>query len=68
MSEKNNTPKPELLPCPFCGCSMSIESNRDWHHLGGYHDENCVLSDFVVTYAADDEQRELLVADWNTRA
>lgn len=58
----------ELLPCPFCKAAMHIESNRDWHRVMGEHDEECVFLDpETMMVPATDEQRELLVRDWNRR-
>jgi len=59
-----------LEACPFCGCDMRIESNRDWHKLRGNHAEGCVFSEDapVMTVPATDCQLEVLVHDWNTRA
>ena len=35
----------ELKPCPFCGCSMRLESNRDWHRIVGDHALECAFTD-----------------------
>ncbi|KDN98953.2 hypothetical protein [Pseudomonas donghuensis] len=59
----------ELLPCPFCKAAMRIESNRDWHRVMGDHDEECVFLDpETMMVPAVDEQRDLIVRDWNRRA
>lgn len=59
----------ELQPCPFCGCEMSINSNRDWHRPVGKHGENCVLDhDHDIIYAATPQGRAFLIEDWNRRA
>lgn len=61
--------KIELLPCPFCGAAMSIESNRDWHRLIGEHSEKCVFVDpETMMVPARDDQLALIFEDWNTRA
>lgn len=58
-----------LKPCPFCGCSMRIVSNRDWHRLFGDHGKKCVFTDNeTMVVPASDDQLLLLMADWNTRA
>lgn len=58
----------ELLPRPFCKAAMRIESNRDWHRVMGERDEECVFLDpETMMVPATDEQRELLVRDWNRR-
>lgn len=60
----------DLLTCPFCDCSMSVSSNRDWHRLVGEHDDACffaVDADMLIAPATDD-QLATLVSDWNRRA
>ncbi|HFH2600215.1 Lar family restriction alleviation protein [Pseudomonas aeruginosa] len=59
----------ELKPCPFCGCSMHLESNRDWHRIVGDHALECVFTDSeTMVVPATKEQRDIAVSDWNTRA
>ena len=59
----------DILPCPFCKAAMRIESNRDWHRLMGDHDDECVFIDpETMTVPATDEQRAIMVNDWNRRA
>jgi len=56
--------------CPFCGCEMTIRSNRDWHHLEGDHDEACPFDgrpESTMTVPATDEQLRIMIADWNRR-
>ncbi|MER0808975.1 Lar family restriction alleviation protein [Pseudomonas aeruginosa] len=59
----------ELKPCPFCGCSMRLESNRDWHMIVGDHALECAFTDSeTMMVPATKEQRDIAVSDWNTRA
>ncbi|EIU4871602.1 Lar family restriction alleviation protein [Pseudomonas aeruginosa] len=59
----------ELKPCPFCGCSMRLESNHDWHRIVGDHSAECVFLDSeTMMVPAIKDQREIAIADWNTRA
>lgn len=59
----------ELKPCPFCGCSMRLESNHDWHRIVGDHSAECVFLDSETMMVPDiEDQREIAIADWNTRA
>ncbi|WP_079388270.1 hypothetical protein [Pseudomonas aeruginosa] len=59
----------ELKPYPFCGCSMHLESNRDWHRIVGDHALECAFTDSeTMVVPATKEQRDIAVSDWNTRA
>lgn len=59
----------ELKPCPFCGCSMRLESNHDWHRIVGDHSAECVFLDSeTMMVPAIKDQREIAIADWNARA
>lgn len=58
----------ELKPCPLCGGSMRVRTNRDWHRLVGDHAENCLLQDFEPYYAATSKDREALISAWNRRS
>lgn len=59
----------ELKPCPFCGCSMRLVSNHDWHRIVGDHSAECVFLDSETMMVPDIEgQREIAIADWNARA
>ena len=59
----------ELLNCPFCGGSMRIVSNRDWHKLCGDHAADCFIVDQDVhdMVPATDTERAALVSAWNRR-
>jgi hypothetical protein len=58
-----------LLPCPFCGRSISIISNRDWHRISAFdHADNCILADDIMpTFPATEEGMRDLIEVWNTR-
>ncbi|HEJ2887120.1 TPA: Lar family restriction alleviation protein [Pseudomonas aeruginosa] len=59
----------ELKPCPFCGCSMRLVSNHDWHRIVGDHSAECVFLDSETMMVPDiEDQREIAIADWNTRS
>ncbi|HBN8419321.1 TPA: Lar family restriction alleviation protein [Pseudomonas aeruginosa] len=59
----------ELKPCPFCGCSMRLVSNHDWHRIVGDHSAECVFLDSeTMMVPAIKDQREIAIADWNARA
>lgn len=59
----------ELKPCPFCGCSMRLASNHDWHRIVGDHSAECVFLDSeTMMVPATKDQREIAIADWNARA
>ncbi|WP_212667491.1 Lar family restriction alleviation protein [Pseudomonas aeruginosa] len=59
----------ELKPCPFCGCSMRLESNHDWHRIVGDHSAECVFLDSeTMMVPGIEDQREIAIADWNARA
>lgn len=65
MTEKTQ----ELKPCPFCGGQAMIRSARSWHYLDADHDSNCIFEvGSAIQVPASDEQRELLISDWNRRA
>lgn len=58
-----------LRPCPFCGCAMAIESNRDWHRIVGDHDEECMFVERETCMVpATDDQLQAAQKDWNRRA
>lgn len=61
---------PVLHPCPFCGVTPTIRSNRDTHTLEGAHTEACFFDpeDDMGTWPATDEALEDLVTRWNSRA
>lgn len=64
------TTENQLLPCPFCGCELRLESNRDWHRLQGDHGTGCPFEgrDETLMSPATDEQLALLYRNWNARA
>jgi len=59
----------KLLPCPFCGCSMSMSAvARDWWRVAGDHDDDCILHDQRHDAPQADDQKQLLIEAWNRRA
>ncbi len=64
-----STEQVQLLACPFCGCAMRVESNRDWHRIFGDHTDECVFeadSEQMMAPATDD-QLQLMIDSWNSR-
>ncbi len=57
----------KLKNCPFCNCTMSVRSNRDWHRPEGDHEDHCPVDDTVLMYPATDIGLSALVNCWNTR-
>ncbi len=59
----------ELLNCPFCGCVMAAQSNRDWHHIVGQHEDGCVFDggDPPITVPAEEQALASAIAAWNRR-
>lgn len=59
----------ELLGCPFCGCAMRFDSNRDWHKLEGSHEEHCVFDNYepAIIVPAEDSAKSWAITAWNTR-
>jgi len=62
----------ELKSCPFCGCSMRIETGRDTgHRMYGDHTQKCVFprNSSTATEISDHPDALIrLIEDWNTRA
>jgi len=59
----------DLLPCPFCGCSMSMSAvARDWWRVAGDHDDDCILYDQRHDAPQSDDQKQALIEAWNSRA
>lgn len=57
-----------LKACPFCACTVRIESNRDWHRIVGEHDDRCPFVEReTMMVPASAEQLAFVVADWNRR-
>jgi hypothetical protein len=62
------TERPMLLPCPFCGASMDILTNKDWHRMSDKHDDDCPMSGFDIAVPATEAGWHELVRQWNRRA
>ena len=58
----------KLKPCPFCGCEMRFESNRDWHRIKGEHVDCYFEDDHEGMWPASKEGKEQALEYWNTRA
>jgi len=70
--DKTVTMSRELLPCPFCGCQMRIETGRDTgHRMYGDHPQKCVFPRNSITAMESSDHPDALtrlIEDWNTRA
>lgn len=67
MAEKNSSAP--LLPCPFCGERTQINAlGRRWWRMESGHRQDCLLSEVDHTVPQTDEQKQLLIDAWNTRA
>ncbi len=65
---ENNSSAP-LLPCPFCGERTQINAlGRSWWRMESGHRQDCLLSEVDHTVPQTDEQKQLLIDAWNTRA
>ncbi|TDS70449.1 Lar family restriction alleviation protein [Comamonas sp. JUb58] len=65
---ENNSSAP-LLPCPFCGERTQINAlGRRWWRMESGHRQDCLLSEVDHTVPQTDEQKQLLIDAWNTRA
>lgn len=62
--------KLNLLPCPFCGGEVRIESNRDRHRIFAAHDEDCVFDadEHALMYPAQPGYLVEIAEVWNRRA
>lgn len=59
-----------LEPCPFCGCEVQLQSNKDWVYLSGKHSGFCFFNegkDQRLCVPASPGQQEALIEDWNRR-
>ncbi|MGX5660034.1 hypothetical protein ACWKWV_09970 [Castellaniella ginsengisoli] len=57
------------LPCPFCGCAMSLSAvARDWWRVTGDHSDDCILLGQRADAPQTDDQKQLLIGAWNRRA
>jgi Lar family restriction alleviation protein len=70
MVEKDNSTKPELLPCPFCGKSVSEWST---HTQKGYKTKircgRCTVTmSFCSRVHGKLAVKEMTIANWNRRA
>jgi len=68
MQKLLNIPKPK--ECPFCGCTMMVQSNQIYHRLIGVHKDNCFFdenSPELVTHKSNLDLLDL-VTDWNSRS
>lgn len=63
----------DLKPCPFCGCSMEINTGKypngdDRIELYGWHDDFCPLSAVSwVTFPEDGWTSDKIAEAWNRR-
>ncbi|KSH03785.2 hypothetical protein AO968_07935 [Pseudomonas aeruginosa] len=48
---------------------MRLVSNHDWHRIVGDHSAECVFLDSeTMMVPGIEDQREIAIADWNTRS
>lgn len=60
----------ELLPCPFCGCSMELEritypnGESEWQ-IDGWHSDKCIFE--VSFHIPGSKNKRKLIRAWNRR-
>lgn len=50
----------QLLPCPFCGCQVTLLTGQENHRIAGHHSRSCAFLDVDVIVDGRDA--------WNSRA
>ena len=67
MTVKDSSTKPELMPCPFCGCEAFTGKAHNLYYIKADHSGACFMADdgAAMYYFRHSEN---LIEKWNTRS